>query len=406
MTNKTSDSAPCVFNYWLIAIGIFTVLFACMFIPAWINTFTEKSAYISGDGQYTGRDFTYFYTATKQSWAGNVIDLYSVDGLIRAMEYLMPADMQKGTPPWPYPPHTMFLVAPLAVFSYFPALAIWLFLSFALPMWVLWRYWNVGGIVFLLAMLNINVLYCIMMGQVTLLLAGFVGLGIALIPKRPVIAAICFAITTIKPQIALLIPIGLMLGGYWRVFAYTIMSTFILIALSCLVFGWEAWLQLMHYSPELSKIYFDPKSWYLTLYCTYRGMLILGFSPNIAIAAHAVIALIAIYYFQYIWRKEYALPERWLALGLAAELLTPYSYMYDAPWVVIPLMAWMAYRRAGAEISMLEYSLFAVHSFAFIIMSIWAECHLLMIGSAILLLWAIKKGASVEAPYFSQMTNR
>lgn len=392
MTKKISDSALFASaSFWLFIFVLFSLLLTCTAVPAWINSLTPVHGIMSADGQTVGRDFTFFYSATKQAVAGKALDLYSTDGLIRAMEYILPIDMQKATPPWPYPPHTMFLLAPLALFSYFPALALWLAVSFILPMWVLWRYWNVRGLLFWVAMLNVNILYCIMMGQVTLLLAGIAGLGIALLPKRPAFAAICFAITTVKPQIALLIPLGLILGGYWRALVYTIVSTLLLIGFSSLVFGWDAWLQLLHYSPELSEVYFDHKSWYLTLYCTYRGVLALGFSPGIAVGAHAAVALIAIYYFQHIWRGKYELPERWLALGLAAELVTPYSYAYDAPWVVLPLIAWLLYRTQGPKISALEYCLFTVHAFAFFFISIWAHCHLFMIASALLLLWVIKR---------------
>ncbi|WP_443798111.1 glycosyltransferase 87 family protein, partial [Burkholderia vietnamiensis] len=56
-------------------------------------------------------------------------------------------------------------------------------------------------------------------GQTSLASAALAGLGLLALNRRPVAAGICFALLTVKPQIAVLFPLALLCAAQWRALA-------------------------------------------------------------------------------------------------------------------------------------------------------------------------------------------
>jgi alpha-1,2-mannosyltransferase len=70
--------------------------------------------------------------------------------------------------------------------------------------------------------------------------------GLANLDRRPIIAGILFGILTIKPQLGLLLPVLLVLGGHWRVISSAIATTALLVAATAIWFGPDIWIQYLH----------------------------------------------------------------------------------------------------------------------------------------------------------------
>jgi hypothetical protein len=87
----------------------------------------------------------------------------------------------------------IFAVAPLAYLPYLPSYLLWL----AAP----------------------PVFFNVMYGQTGFLTGGLIGLGLVLLGRRPILAGILVGLASVKPHFGVLIPLALIAGGYWRVFA-------------------------------------------------------------------------------------------------------------------------------------------------------------------------------------------
>ncbi|MFM2279516.1 MAG: hypothetical protein RLZZ444_1747, partial [Pseudomonadota bacterium] len=116
---------------------------------------------------------------------------------------------------WSYPPHLLFLTAPLGMMGYLPAmvmflgvtLAFYLFAIGLLPRRTDWLAWFL-----LLPFLFIN----IAVAQNGFLTAGLAITGLALRQKHPLLAGLAFGLLTIKPQLGILIPFLLIYEQNWK----------------------------------------------------------------------------------------------------------------------------------------------------------------------------------------------
>jgi hypothetical protein len=84
------------------------------------------------------------------------------------------------------------------------------------------------------------------LGQNGFLTAALLIGGLANLDRRPILAGILFGILTIKPQLGLLLPVLLVLGGHWRVIGSAVVTTVLLVAATAIWFGPEIWVQYLH----------------------------------------------------------------------------------------------------------------------------------------------------------------
>lgn len=374
----------------------FSIAFAFLGISLWINSLTQDHGLISIDGQYIGRDFLPFYAAAKQVIAGNIRDLYTEFGAYRATHLIVPelAEEKISHWPWPYPPHYFLLLSPFAILPYYYAITAWLILSLLLPCFLFLHYWRVRGAFFIAAILNINLFYCLSMGQNSLILASIAGIAIASINKCPVLAGVCFSIVSMKPHFAVVLPIALLFGRYWQVLFYTITSTLFLMLITSLFFGFDIWLIALEQFSSVKDISFSPDIEIFTIYSAYRSLLWLGFSSTYFWIFHFLIVFISLFLLQYIWRrKDCSLEIKWLAFGISSVLITPFSFAYDAVWITLPALVFLynSLANKNKKTSPIIYSLLLLQIFAFAVISINKLFALPIIIGALLLLFLINR---------------
>ncbi len=371
-----------------------SLLLAYIGFSSLLHSLTPAYGFASIDGQYVGRDFLPFYAAAKQAILGNIHSLYTKLGAYQATQAVVPdlAEEKISHWPWPYPPHYFLLIMPFAELPYYFSLAAWLLLSIVLPSTALWYFWRVRGVFFFATILNLSIFICLIMGQNALILSAIAGIGMASIKKSPILAGICFSILSVKPHFAILLPIALIFGGYWRVLLYTIFNTIFLLIISNMIFGWDIFLIAAQHFSMVSETSFSTDTWIFSIYSTYRALLGSGFSVTHAWALHFIVVGFALYGVQNIWRKNYSLASKWLAFGIAAMLCTPFSFAYDTPWIFLPVMAWIYERtnKAGG-LSVSVCILLSLQIFAFAIFSINNSLAILIILAALALLLSLDK---------------
>jgi hypothetical protein len=192
-------------------------------------------------GRPVGADFSSFYSAGRIArLGGNPFDQVALYAAQRAL-------FGAATPfyGFAYPPVFLLILAPLSLFSYPVALAIWqigtsaiylvamdrlrISLAVYLPRWP-----------FLLISLSFTAVFVSLTnGQNGLLAAGLFALGLAFLSSRPLLAGICLGLLVFKPQLGLLIPFALAIGGRWRTFAGASVTVMVLCTISYFAFGAE-----------------------------------------------------------------------------------------------------------------------------------------------------------------------
>ena len=237
--------------------------------------------------------------------------------------------------PYLNPPLLAWLVAPLTVFPYAVAAAIWLG---ALGGCLVLTAWltapgsvpvKVAQLMGALALLPVFIGF--EFGQASLLVVATVAFAWWLIrQERPMAAGMVLALSALKPQVAVLVPFALLLAGYRRLFVGWIVATILLVVVSWLAIG-TAGLTGIEASLRLAQGLGGPLQ--ISIWHTM---------PIPWLAAPAALLALALSLFIAFLNRG-AGPEMPIAAGLVGSVLvSPYVNYYDLAALV--LAAWLVLR--------------------------------------------------------------
>jgi hypothetical protein len=236
--------------------------------------------------------------------------------------------------PFLYPPSALLLFAPLG----------------ALPLAVAGAVWTLAtGCLFLLSVRRAGGPWWVALfpmvalaaagGQITFLIGGLVLLGLTL-RHRPVLAGVLFGVAAmLKPQLLVLLPIGLLAIGSWRSLYAAGATSVLLFALSSLIWGpglWLEWLtaigrfqrEVVPALPYLSEAQITARAWVDTL--------------GLPVALTYVLAPVVIALVWFTFRQtEDPLLRATAAFG-GSLLIAPYAMNYDAALLVPAVAALLA----------------------------------------------------------------
>jgi len=166
-------------------------------------------------------------------------------------------------------------------------------------------------------------------GQNAFLTAALFGAGTLFVERRPLLAGALFGALCYKPQFGLLLPIALVAGGYWRVFATAFTSALALCLLSFVLFGSETWRDFISAAAASTTSYASghiPFSGYINPFGAVR---LLGGTPTIAFAVQASVIVAAAVLVAFVWRRDLALPIKAATLASATLVAAPLAMFYD-----------------------------------------------------------------------------
>ncbi len=297
---------------------------------------------------------------------------------------------------WHYPPPFLLLAALLATLPYLAALAVWQAAS-------LWGAVTVcraalPGRTALLAMLGAPViLICLTHGQNGFLTAALLGGGLLLLDRRPLLAGLLFGCLVYKPQFALVVPLLLLAGGYWRAVAGAFASAAVLVGATLAIWGWPVWQAFLDSLPLTRQIVIEQgeTGWH-KIQSPFAWVRMWGGSVPLAYTVQGVVTLVAAG--AVLWLTRAARPNlRNAAVCAAALLSTPYVLDYDL--VVLGLGA--AFLVAdGIERGFLPWdrSLLALVWIAPLVARPLAEATLIPLGQAsIVILFALTVRRSIAS---------
>lgn len=282
--------------------------------------------------QPAGVHFPVFYVAGRMAAEGFAADVYDVE------EYNAVVVDTIGVMPtysWSYPPVAFFWLAPLSVLPFTPALLLWTLLPVLATAWVCYRILP-HRLTPTAAALSIPVVHNVVAAQNGALSAAILGGGLLLLPVRPVLAGMVFALTAYKPHLALILPLCLLAGRHFSALAAMVAGGVILAAASLWAFGMDSWLAFL---AQLTNHmgYVDRGELPIERFPTFFGVAnrVLddaGAARLLQVAGSVVVAAAAMW----TWRRTRRPAERTLALMTATLLATPYAFDYDLAILVVP----------------------------------------------------------------------
>ena len=229
---------------------------------------------------------------------------------------------------WHYPPPFLLVAALLAALPYLAALFVWQ----AATLWgaaKVCRSLLPGRTAVLAALGAPVVLVCLTHGHNGFLTAALLGGGLLLLDRRPWLAGLLFGCLIYKPQFALVVPLLLLAGGYWRVIAGAWASALLLVGATLAIWGWPVWQAFFDSLPLTRQIVIEQgeTGWHkiqspFALARMWGGPVPLAYAVQGAVSVAAMAAVL--------WLTRAARPHlRSAAVCAAALLSTPYVLDYD-----------------------------------------------------------------------------
>ena len=234
-------------------------------------------------------------------------------------------------------PPLAWLVTPLLLLPFQAALVVWTLLLLAALVWTWYllappgRFVRAAHLVLLLGVFPVA--FGVMVGQPGAWVAAAVASAWWLIKHdRPVWAGLVLSLIVLKPQLALLVPLCLLVSGHARTFGAWLVAS-LLIGLVTLALLGSGGLAL--YRDVLSQT--STPAWDITRQYSISGHLGLGSALHFAQVVVVGVALLAA------WRHRAQGPEIPIAAGIAGSLLsTPYLGFQD--FLMLIVAGWLVLR--------------------------------------------------------------
>jgi hypothetical protein len=289
-------------------------------------------------GKPVGADFVQYWAASRLTLAGNAVTIYQPSKFFEAERQVTGVFYPV---PWLYPPMFLLILLPLALMPYFVSLCAWLAVTLIGFLKVLQRI-APHRLAFWLTLAFPGTFQNLIHGQNGFLSAGLLGGGLLLLDQKPWLAGILLGLLTYKPHLAVLVPLALAAGRYWKSLAGMIITVIVLTAVSALVLGTQVWLAFWHNIPFAMQLILDGAIPIYKMPTVFAGILEAGGGLWLAQALQGVVTLGVLAMVAVVWYRRKPLPVRGSFLCLAALLATPYAFPYDLTILALSL-AWLGW---------------------------------------------------------------
>ena len=197
---------------------------------------------------------------------------------------------------------------------------------------------------------------CGALGQNGLLLASVWILAALAYPRRRLVAGLLFGLLSVKPHLALLIPLALLAGRDWRALTGFALAALGVHGLALALFGWGALHGFLAMLPLFGALAANGLTGWDKMGSVYAALRLAGAAPAIAWTAHGAIAALAIGVTLRAWRRGADPALRVALLAAATLLVSPYLYVYDQLVLIVPI-AWLVRAGVGERTLALLYAL-------------------------------------------------
>lgn len=287
-------------------------------------------------GRPLGTDFSNVYAAGTYAVAGNAAAPFDPDRQYRREQQIFGT----RTPfyGWHYPPLFLLVAAALATLPYLLALGVWQAATLVLYLRSQWqilpnRLALFAALAFPAVMVNLT------HGHNGFLTAALLGVGLAWLPMRPVLAGVALGLLSYKPQFGLLIPLALLAGLHWRSLMSAGATVLLLCAAVTVLWGMQVW-DAFRDSFDFTRIAVLEQggTGFHKMTTVFAWVRLWGGSVDLAYAVQLAAQLCCAALVWTLWRSRQAHEIKAAGLILACMLATPYMLDYDL-MILAPLLA-------------------------------------------------------------------
>ena len=271
-----------------------------------------------------GRDFFNVWTGGNLALSGHLNILYDFHGYQNwQQERFGPFGFYN----YSYPPHSLFLATPFAVFPYAWSLLIWTVLGACFFLWAA-RPYMPKGLSPVYAVLTPAALVNIWAGHYGFVVGGLWLLFFSSLERQRIRGGVVAGLLTLKPHLGVLIAVVMLLRKQWLMIAVAVISTILIVLGSGLLFGFNLWREWLFETSVLqAKIMTapDPQFYYLMMPSSY--IVLRNMPYDLAVIVQSFFALIAIFLF---WKCRNTTPKNLAFISATTtSLISPYIFNYD-----------------------------------------------------------------------------
>jgi hypothetical protein len=270
-------------------------------------------------------DFSAFYQAGTFANQGHAAAAYDDARMIAAEHAAFPGTILRL--PWNYPPTFQLALMPLAALPYLAAWLAWSLATFGLYAVTTRQLFEPRR--FCLVALAPAAPMNLMMGQNGLLTTAMMGMGVLLLPRRPILAGVVLGLLAYKPQFAVVAPLALLAGREWRALAAAAISQTAIMALAAAVLGVDVWIAFAHKAIQPAAVFTSSSSSWRTIPSIMVFARTLGLPAVTSSVLHWTMAAFAAAGALWIWTRSEDAHLRVGGLAAATLLVTPYLRTYD-----------------------------------------------------------------------------
>ncbi len=297
------------------------------------------------DTRITGpaSDFSVFWGASHIALHGNPLHAYDIDRMMAVIGQYGTLELGTGRIlPWLYPPTFLLLVLPLALLPLWPSYLLFMLTTGAFyvkaALGLLEGRVDPSQRAWATVLGSPAVFVTVLMGQNAMLTAGLAATAMACLGRRPVLAGVAIGLLAIKPQLAILFPVALIVARAWKTLASAALTATLFAGASIAVCGWQtvaAFLDNARWA-ETYLVEHGGIAWYVmpTFLAAARSV---GIGIGIAYAVQVTVALLAVGALIYVWLRTTDTGLRAAMLATATLLISPYVRTYELTWLVIAI---------------------------------------------------------------------
>jgi hypothetical protein len=279
-------------------------------------------------GRPLGTDFSGAWTAGLMAVQGHAAEVYDW-GQHAAVQREIHHSPDVPFYGWHYPPFFLLLTSALALLPYLAALALYQIGTFSAYALVVQRMLP-GAKALLIAAGFPAVLVCVGHGHNGFLTAALFGGALLALGNRPNLAGILFGCLAYKPQFALVIPLALLAGGYWRVLLSAASTVAALSAAVFALWGWPIWQAFIDSGKLTRTIVLERgATGWPKIQSVFSWTRMLGGSIELAYIGQGLVTAAVILGCAWLWRSKADLALKGAGLATAALMATPYVLDYD-----------------------------------------------------------------------------
>lgn len=290
-----------------------------------------------------GVDFSGVWVAGREVLAGHPAAPY--DNAAHAQAQVEAFGASGSYLPWSYPPFFLLLAAALASVPYLAALALWQAATLVLYLAAVVRAGRdlppkslpLPALAF--PAVAINLLH----GQNGFLSAGLLTWAAVWLPRRPLPAGVLMAFACYKPQLALVLPLVVLVGRFGRAGAAALLTLSVMVAATWALFGPKVWWGFFNGLTFARQVILEQGGIEpYKLQSAFGAARLLGLPVAAAYAAQALASGAALVVLIATWRGHTDGRLRLISLLLAALMVSPYVVDYDLVVLGPALAAWVA----------------------------------------------------------------